>query len=123
ELLRRDRRRDDDPHHRRHLLRRRGRGRGAAPALPRGGPRARRRAVHAVPHAVLGRPHDLLRGSRAPAAAHAARALRGDAPDQGALAQALPRRPRRRAAHPRAGPAVLGLRHPRRAVHGQLVRV
>ena len=38
---------------------------------------------------------------------------------QGALAAALPRRPRRRRPHPRAGRAVLGLRHPRGPVHGQ----
>ena len=74
--------------------------------------------------AVLGRPDDVLRAARAPAAADAARAVRGDA--------------RRRAStgcvHFRAGldaaeltagagRAVLGLRHPRGAVHGQLAGV
>ena len=52
-------------------------------------------AVHAVPRAVLGRPDDVLRAARAPAAADAARAVRGDAAGQGALAAALPRRARR----------------------------
>ena len=36
-----------------------------------------------------------------------------------ALAGPLPRGPRLRRAHARAGRPVLGLRHPRRAVHGQ----
>ena len=42
---------------------------------------------------------------------------------QGALAHPLPRRPRRGSrADPGAGRAVLGLRHPRRAVHGEHLR-
>ena len=52
---------------------------GAAAALPRGGPRAGRGALPAVPRAVLGRPDDVLRDPRAPAAADAARAVQGHA--------------------------------------------
>ena len=52
--------------------------RGAPAALPRGGPRPGRGAVPAVPGAVLGRPDDVLRAARPPAAADAARAVRGD---------------------------------------------
>ena len=96
--------------------------RGAAAALPRGGPRPGRGAVPAVPGAVLGRPDDVLRAARPPAAADAARAVRGDAAGQGPLAAALPGRPRRGRPHPGAGRAVLGLRHARRAVHGEHLR-
>ena len=93
--------------------------RGAAAAVPGGGPRPGPGAVHAVPGAVLGRPHDVLRDARPPPAADAARAVRGDPARQGALAAALPRRARRGRPVPRARRAVLGLRHARRPVHGE----
>ena len=77
ELLRRGRRRADVPQAGRRVLRRRGRRPGAAAAVPRGGPRTGRGAVPAVPDAVLGRPRHLLGAARPPAAADAARAVRG----------------------------------------------
>src|SRR5262249_60275885 len=58
----------------------------------------------------------------ASAPADAARAVPGDAEGQGPLAPALPRRTRRGRPATRAGRAVLGLRHPRRAVHGEFFR-
>ena len=88
ELLRRGRRRGDLPPHRRALLRGGRQGRGAAPAVPGGGPRPGRGAAAAVPHAVLGRPAHLLRAARPPAAADAARAVR-DRPDRARRLAAL----------------------------------
>ena len=108
---------------RRRASTRRGRGRGAAPALPRGGPRPGRGAVPAVPHAVLGRPHDVLRPRGHPRLRmrHAPFAVTPDAKDHWLQHFRAGARRGRPAAG--AGRAVLGLRHPRRAVHGQLVRV
>ena len=95
---------------------------GAPRALPGGGPRPGRGAVPAVPGAVLGRPttysdtrgHPRLRMRHAPFAVtptakdHWLTHFRAALDEVGADAG--------------AGRAVLGLRHPRRAVHGEHLR-
>ncbi|CAA9323628.1 MAG: Hemoglobin-like protein HbO, partial [uncultured Nocardioidaceae bacterium] len=121
DVLRRDRR---DARHRagrEPLLRRGGHRPGAGSDVPARGPcrRVRRPPARNVPRPVLGWPHDVLPGARAPAAADAPRAVRGGHRGRRALAHPLPGRPRRGGADARAGREVLGLRHLRRAVHAQ----
>ena len=80
------------------------------------GPAAER--LHAVPGAVLGRPHDYSdrRGHPRLRMRHAPFEV---TPTAAPLAQPLPRGPRRGGPHSGAGRPVLGLRHPRRPVHGE----
>ena len=73
----------------------RGRRRGAAAALPRGGPRPGRGAVPAVPHAVLGRPDDVLRAGAATRGCGCVTRRSRSRPRRRTMARALPRGARR----------------------------